>query len=1001
MLVCASCGHENSEGAKFCEECGFSFGAVPARAREQRKTVTVLFCDVTGSTSLGETLDPERLRALLARYFERMKLIVERHGGTVEKFIGDAVMAVFGVPVVHEDDALRAVRAAVEMRAALPELGVGGRIGVMTGEVVTGTEERLATGDAVNVAARLEQAAQPGEVLLGEPTLALVRDAAEVEPVEPLALKGKAEPVPAYRLLGVHDAPERQHEALFVGRERELSVVREAWGRVQAEQRCELVTVVGDAGVGKSRLVAEFLHGLEATVLRGRCLPYGEGITYWPVVEVLKQLAVLPPDEAAAAAIHSLLGESEATTSAEEIAWAVRKTVEHASAERPLLVVFDDIQWGEETFLDLVEHVALLSSGAPILLLCVARPELTESRSGWPVTLRLEPLGKEDVEELIPERISGELRAKIARAAGGNPLFIEEMLVMASSAEGDVVVPPTLQALLAARLDQLETADRNVLERGAIEGEIFHRGAVQALAPEETQVTPRLAALVRKELIRPDRPQFVGEDGFRFRHLLIRDAAYEALPKATRAELHERFAAWLEQRAADLVELDEILGYHLGQAHRYRVELGPVDANARALAERASKRLQAAGSRAFARGDMPGAVNLLARATQLLPNKDPTRLELVPDLATALTEVGELAQAESILGETVEAARAVGNERLEWHARLGRASVQLWMGGSEEHSAAVAAQAVEAFARLGDEVGLARSWNLVALTRFWLGTTAAAEEAWRHAIEGARRAESPREEAQALSWLLIGTWVGPTPVEDGVRRCQTILERSPTRQVEAMALLEQGPLLAMCGRFSEARELFHRGKEILEDLGLAILAAGASQERFDIEMLAGNPEAAEVELRRACAILEQLGEKGFLSTRVALLAHVLCAQGRYEEAGPFIEVAAETGSEDDQATQALWRSARAKVLARQGDVDESLRLAREAVAIVAQTDWLNLRGDTLLDLAEVLDLAERLDKAAPVIAEARRFYEQKGNIVSAGKAHELLAELREKTPSAP
>jgi class 3 adenylate cyclase/tetratricopeptide (TPR) repeat protein len=1001
VLVCASCGHENSEGAKFCEECGFSFGVVRARAQEQRKTVTVLFCDVTGSTSLGETLDPERLRALLARYFEGMKTIVERHGGTVEKFIGDAVMAVFGVPVVHEDDALRAVRAAVEMRAALPELGVEGRIGVMTGEVVTGTEERLATGDAVNVAARLEQAAQPGEVLIGEPTLALVGGAVGVEPVEPLALKGKAEPVPAYRLLGVHDAPERRHEALFVGRERELAIVREAWGRVQAEQRCELLTVVGDAGVGKSRLVAEFLRGLEATVLRGRCLPYGEGITYWPVVAVLKQLAVLPPDEAAVAAIRSLLGEAEATTSAEEIAWAVRKTLEHASAERPLLVVFDDIQWGEETFLDLIEHVALLSSGAPILLLCIARPELTDSRSGWPVTLRLEPLGKEDVEELIPERISGELRAKIARAAGGNPLFIEEMLVMAGSVEGDVVVPPTLQALLAARLDQLETAERNVLERGAIEGEVFHRGAVQALAPEETQVTPRLAALVRKELIRPDRPQLVGEDGFRFRHLLIRDAAYEALPKATRAELHERFAAWLEQRAASLVELDEILGYHLGQAHRYRVELGPVDADARALAERASKRLQAAGSRAFGRGDMPGAVNLLGRTAQLLPKEDPTRLELVPDLATALTEVGELSQADSILGETVEAARAVGNERLEWRARLGRVSVQVWMGGSAEQSAAVAAQAVEAFARLGDELGLARSWNLVALTRFWLGTTAAAEEAWRHAIEHARRAESPREEAQALSWLLVGTWMGPTPVEDGVRRCQEILGRAPTRQVEAVALLEQGPLLAMCGRFPEARELFDRGKEVIEDLGLAILAAGASQERFDIEMLAEDPEAAEVELRRACETLEQLGEKGFLSTRAALLAHALCAQGRYEEAGPFIKVAAETGSEDDQLTQALWRSARAKVLARQGDVDEALRLAREAVAIVAQTDWLNPRGDALLDLAEVLDLAERLDEAAPLIAEALRLYEQKGNIVSAGKAHELLAELREQTPSAP
>jgi class 3 adenylate cyclase/tetratricopeptide (TPR) repeat protein len=998
MPTCAVCGYVAAEAFKFCPECG---AAAATRTSEQRKVVTVLFCDVTGSTSLGETVDPEWLRALLARYFDGMKAIVERHGGTVEKFIGDAVMAVFGVPVVHEDDALRAVRAAVEMRAALPELGVEGRIGVMTGEVVTGTEERLATGDAVNVAARLEQAARPGEVLIGEPTLALVGNAVEVEPVDPLELKGKAEPISACRLLRVHEAPERQHEAPFVGRERELAIVREAWRRVQAEQRCELVTVLGDAGVGKSRLVAEFVHALNATVLAGRCLPYGEGITYWPVVEVLKQLAVLPPDEAPAAAIRSLLGETETTTSAEEIAWAVRKTLEHASAERPLLVVFDDIQWGEETFLDLIEHVALLSSGVPILLLCIARPEFTDSRSGWPITLRLEPLGKEDVEELIPERISRELRAKIARAAGGNPLFIEEMLAMAGEAGGEVVVPPTLQALLAARLDQLETAERNVLERGAIEGEIFHRGAVQALAPEETQVTPRLAALVRKELIRPDRPQLVGDDGFRFRHLLIRDAAYEALPKATRAELHERFASWLEQRAPDLVELDEIVGYHLGQAHRYRVELGSVGADAKELGERASKRLQAAGSRALARGDMPGAVNLLGRAAQLLPEEDPTRLELLPDLATALTEVGELSQADSILVETVEAARAVGNERLEWRSRLARASVQVWMGGSQQQAAAVAEQAVEAFARLGDELGLARAWNLAAITRLWVGTTGAAEEAWLHAIDHARRAESLGEEAHALSWLLIGTWMGPTPVENGVRRCREILDHAPSRQVEAMALLEQGPLLAMCGRFSEARELFQRGEEIIEDLGLAILAAGLSQERFDIEMLAGDVEAAEVELRRACEILKQLGEKGFLSTRAALLAHALCAQGRYEEAGPFIEIAAEAGSEDDRATQALWRAARAKVLARQGEIDEALRLAREAVALVAETDWLNTRGDALFDLAEVLDLAEKPDQAAARIAEALHLYERKGNIVAAGKARELLAELREKAPSAP
>jgi class 3 adenylate cyclase len=306
--LCANCGHANREGARFCEECGSALAAGPSQARQQRKTVTVLFCDLTGSTALGETLDPERLRALLARYFERMKGIAERYGGSVEKFIGDAVMAVFGVPVVHEDDALRAVRAAVEMRDALPELELQGRIGVMTGELVTGTEGWVA-GDAVNVAARLEQAAEPGEVLLGEPTRALVRDAVETEPVEPLKLKGKAAPVPAYRLLRTLEAPERQYETRFVGRERELEVVRSVWERAQAEERCELVTLVGDAGIGKSRLAAEALASIDANVVSGRCLPYGEGITYSPVVEVLQQLDSRPSDEAAAAGIRSLLGD--------------------------------------------------------------------------------------------------------------------------------------------------------------------------------------------------------------------------------------------------------------------------------------------------------------------------------------------------------------------------------------------------------------------------------------------------------------------------------------------------------------------------------------------------------------------------------------------------------------------------------------------------------------------------------------------------------------------
>src|SRR4051812_25625391 len=327
-----------------------------------RKVVTVLFCDVVGSTALGESVDPEALQGLLARYFERMKGIVESHGGSVEKFIGDAVMAVFGVPVVHEDDALRACRAAVEMREALPELALEGRIGVNTGEVLAGTEERLATGDAVNVAARLEQAAEPGEVLIGAETFGLAESAVEVGEERLLELKGKSEPASARSLLAVREAVERSHASGFVGRRRELEQLAEVWDRALAGSRCELVTVVGDPGVGKSRLVAEALEQIDARVVRGRCLSYGEGVTYWPVVEVVKQLDALPSAERAANAIRSLLGVCEAVAGTDEIGWAFRKLLEE---QAPLVVCFDDIQWGEETFLELVESAALLSTGAP------------------------------------------------------------------------------------------------------------------------------------------------------------------------------------------------------------------------------------------------------------------------------------------------------------------------------------------------------------------------------------------------------------------------------------------------------------------------------------------------------------------------------------------------------------------------------------------------------------------------------------------------------------
>jgi class 3 adenylate cyclase/tetratricopeptide (TPR) repeat protein len=985
--ICTICGHDNREGAKFCEQCASPLVAAPAHGKEQRKTVTVLFCDLTGSTALGETVDPERLRALLARYFERMKEIVERHGGTVEKFIGDAVMAVFGVPVVHEDDALRAVRAAAEMRDALPALGLQGRIGVMTGEVVTGTEERLATGDAVNVAARLEQAAQPGEVLVGAPTVVLVGGTAEFEPVEPLELKGKTERVEAHRLIVVRDAPERRHETTFVGRAAELATVLRSWEQVQVERGCVLVTIVGDAGVGKSRLVVEALTSIDAHVVRGRCLPYGEGITYFPVVEILKQLGLRPTDEAASFAIGSLLGENDAPTSADEIAWAFRKTLEQAAADRPLVVVFDDIQWGEQAFLDLIEHIALLSSGASILLLCLARPELVEQRSTWPVTIRLEPLRDDDVAELMPHHIAGELREKIARAAGGNPLFIGEMLAMAADAEGEVVVPPTLRALLAARLDQLEGAERSVLERGSVEGEIFHRGAVQALAPQETHVTPRLVALVRKELIRPDKALLAGEDGFRFRHLLIRDAAYDALPKGVRAELHERFAAWLEARGADLVERDEVLGYHLEQACRYRIELGTPDD---ALAAAARARLTAAGGRARLRSDDSAAATLLERAASLVPVGE-VDVVLESDLVDALFWSGNGVAALQRANSLAQRASSTGDRVGELCGRIKEGTVltSLEPEGAADRLAALAEQALPEFEAVGNDHALYIAYSALAQVANLRGRLDANLDAYERASVHAQRAGLPE---QFVDWRAAARFWGATHV---LELLEWLDELDPRSSQDPRIRIVRAMALAMLGRFVEARALGAGARAELADRGGVVnLASLTGIGVVRVEILAGDFTAA-VELgEESCRLLEQAGERGYLSTAAGALAQALFGLGRLEDADAWAVRAADFGASDDAATQMLWRQVRARVLGARGKSDKAERLAREAVMIGEKTDMLASHGDAYADLGEVLLLAGKPEDAAAALEQALERYERKGSIVQAERARVRLAEVR-------
>ena len=974
MRICPACGRKNSDRAKFCEQCASPLVVAPA-AHEQRKTVTVLFCDVTGSTALGESTDPEALRALLARYFERMKGIVESNGGTVEKFIGDAVMAVFGVPRVHEDDALRAVRSAVEMRDALPELGVQARIGVNTGEVVTGTEERLTTGDAVNVAARLEQAAMSDDVLLGEVTLALVREAVEVEALEPLELKGKGEPVPAYRLVSVHEAPEPRHETPFVGRVRELETLRQAWQRVCDERRCELVTVVGDAGVGKSRLTAELLSSVEARCVDGRCLPYGEGITYWPVIEVIKQLDALPSDPAAAASIRSLLRETAEGTTAEEIAWAFRKLLEE---QAPLVCLFDDIQWGEETFLDLVEHVALLSTGAPILVLCLARREFAERRREWPVALQLEPLPEAEVDELIPKRLTDDVRERITRAAGGNPLFVTEMVAIAAETEGEVVVPPNLQALLAARLDQLEREERSVLERGAVEGEIFHRGAVQALSGSR-QVTPRLASLVRKDLIRPDKAQIPGEDAFRFRHLLIRDAAYGALPKATRAELHGRLAAWVEQRGEDLVELDEILGFHLEQAARYKAELGQPDAG---LAERAGERLAAAGRTASWRGDPRAAAPLLERALELTrPLRLDVNLEL--DFAGAQQMPRENA---AIAEQVAERARQAGDLAGEALALVAAAEARLWFADDPavHELERLARAALPLLEKAQDNLGLAWVWYALGAD---VANVCGRFEEWVQAAEQAlhhfRLAGQNPFRLGGLDRALVH---GPRPADEALGMLDSVAPANPHPSTS----LCRAQLLAMLGRFDEAWAVALPAGERAREFRRG---GGEESNLGEIAALAGDHATAAAYLQRACDMLEKHGSRAFLSTYAPQLGRSLCALARYDEAEPLAQLGRELGGEKDFATQMLWRQVQARVDAHRGNHTQAEGLAREAVAIGEVTDALNYQGDALCDLADVLAAAGRGDEAVAALEQALKRYGRKKNLAMVSQVHQQLNAL--------
>jgi class 3 adenylate cyclase/tetratricopeptide (TPR) repeat protein len=966
-------------------------------AREQRKVVTVLFCDLVGSTALGESTDPEALRARMRRYFEDLRAILERHGGSVEKFAGDAVMAVFGIPVSHEDDALRAVRAASEMREAIAEHGLEARIGVNTGEVVVGGEgETLVTGDAVNIAARLEQAAPAGEILIGAETRLLVRDAVRFEAVDPLALKGKSQPVQAYRLLElVGDEPVARHlDTPLVGRERERQRLWRDYEDAVADSTCRLFTLLGPAGIGKSRLVADFVErvGGSADVVRGRCLSYGEGITYWPLVEILVAIGVEP--------------ESVVGTSPPETQLAFRRLLEARAAERPQVVVIDDLQWAEPVFVDLVEHVADLSRDAPIFLLCIARTELLDARPDWgggklnATSLLLEPLGADECAMLMDRLGTGapldtQLRERITSASAGNPLYVEEMLAMVREhgGDGEIAVPPTIHALLQARIDSLDGDVRVVMERGAVEGEVFHRGAVAVLSPEPVRgdVESHLTTLVRTELIRSTPPTFPEDEGFRFRHLLIRDAAYESLPKSMRAELHERFADWLSQH--ELVERDEIVGYHLEQAHRYRDELDAADAGLEPLATRASQHLSAAGVHAIERGDWSAAEVLLRRAHALLPPDD-SRAALAIELAYVLTETGELQRATPLAEEALTAT----DRTLRAQAVI--LDVELKTLGDDDVTVEVResrrADARAVLERAGDDVGLARYWRNVGYDGWASGRAGLALDCWGRAIEHARTAGAVGL-VRDLERAVLGALVfGPTPLSEAVPRVELLIDGG-TPVFQGMGRQALAMLRAMEGRIDEAWQLLEDGWETVREAGYVIDAWGGAQRFAHVERRAGRDELSdrcESVLRTAVDQLQRLDDRAFLSTVALNLADLLEREGRDDESRKLCVLARERTLAEDMTNFVMADAIEARLAAKSGAFEHAEALARQAVELAGSTDLVDLCGMySRAALAEVLALRGRSDEAATGAAEALAVHRAKEDVAGAAVLHDGFSRL--------
>jgi class 3 adenylate cyclase/tetratricopeptide (TPR) repeat protein len=1010
MITCPSCGAENPERARFCLECGTPLaGVAPAAAPqvpdEERKLDTLVFVDLVGSTALAESLDPEDVLGLLELYYSRLRAELERCGGTVEKYIGDAIVTHFGVPIAHEDDPERAVRAGLlilDTVAALnsedPIREIQVRIGIATGEVIVTHGNRaeegkgIAWGDVLNTAARIESAAPVNGILVGEETYRASAHAIEYAEHEPIEAKGKADPVRVWQALGVREstARGRVRDAPLVGRAAELDRMLALWEHVQAEGKPAFASICGDPGIGKSRLLAEVAHraGDDADVLWGRCLSYGEGITYWPVVEILEGAAgILKSDDVdtvsaklgtlleslgtddldqlrtMASALANLIGvprTPRGTYSAEEISqaelhWGIRRVLELRAGKKPLVLVFEDLHWAEPTLFDLLDF--LRAGNGPILLIGSARRELEQLRPALctdgesKIAIVLTALGEAESEALLAELLgahslpAGGHAEVLLRNAAGNPLFLEEtvrMLADSGVLDGggnidELAVPTSLQAMIGSRLDGLPPPDKRVVQHASVVGQVFWSGAVADLHGPGTEVDPSLEALEQRDFVRgEDDTSIANEREWAFMHALIKDVAYGRVPKGRRAALHVRFVDWLAGRPGTGDELVEIVAYHLEQSCKLGSEVGrsatppPI--------ERAVDALMRAAEKAEKREGIREADRYYARALDLVGEElTGQTLALRLGRAGTLNRLGEVQKADELLALVADEAGAADQPVLRARALIQRSGIAAKKGRGAD-ARAHAAEAESIAAASDDRALQVRATYRGAYARWWFA------EAGEAALDDLRRGLAIAVELDDAALQIEGhMWLGILLYNVGdLARSEehfdsliALAGAAGSLRDQARATFQLGLVKYHLGALDEADSLGLQALDWLDRTGDSFFQLQNLRTLALCASARGDLLLAEERLRTAIPIALEVGG-ALLVDIYRILIDVLIGQKRLGDARELAVFAFRSVPEEDAYARAAGELIEASLRTAEGRGDIAIRSFTTALELLAQ-----------------------------------------------------------------